>query len=1039
MTKTNDFRSFSCRPRFIVAFSLILFCFSQTKLSAQTYGNVAMGGGGFVSGVITSKTQQNLIYCRTDVGGAYRWDAANSKWIQLLNWVSEDETSYLGVESLAIDPSNPNNLYMLVGTDYFNGGKTAILRSTDKGATFAITEVTSSFKAHGNGIGRNTGEKLMVDPNQGTILFCGSRNNGLFKSTNSGASWGRVTSLNVTTTSNGNGISFVVFDPSTGTSGNATQTLIVGISQTGTNLYRSNNGGSTFTAISGAPTSLMPQRAVIASDRDMYVTYANTAGPYDPSSGQIWKYSIPSGTWTNVTPSGYTNAFCGISVDPNNSERLVASTINTWSAQGGAWGDQMFITTNGGSSWTNVVARGHSLNPNGVTWMNSSQSIHWAGSIEFDPFNTKKVFVVSGNGLYSTNDIDATPCVWDFNVKGLEETVALDLVSVPGGPLLSGIGDYDGFRNTDPTVYGPQHQPTMGNNTGLAVAAANTSKVVRVGSSLYYSTNTGSSWTQATINGSGGFVSLSADGNTLLHSPASSSTTYRSTNNGSSWSTVSGLSFSDARTVADHVNSNKFYAYNTGTGAFLVSTNGGSSFSQAATIASGGSKHIRTVPGNEGHIWVALNNGGLTRSTNSGSTFSSLSNVTRCVGVGLGKAASGATYPTIYICGTVSGVRGIFRSTDQGASWTRINNDANEWGGLGNGNFIIGDMNVYGRVFMSTVGLGVVYIESGGTSCTPTSITPYIQVNGGTWTQTSSATVSSGATVVLGPQPTSGGSWSWSGLASGSTREVTITPTSSGTATATYTNASGCQSTQVFTITVTGGTTYVTIANRATGLLIDGMGRTSAGDHCGQYASSGSTNQQWTLETSGSYVYIKNRATGLYIDGRGVSTNGAYAGQWTSSTSNNLQWTQETAGSYVKFKNRATGLYLDGLGSTTNGADLSQWASSSSNNQQWTVTTTGGSFVSSRIASSQRTEININEADISLYPNPASKGRFTILLPANSENAVVRIYDNLGKMLYEKIAQGNNKIEIDSRLKAGSYIVRIKSKTFSFTKKLIVN
>ena len=110
MTKSNNFSPFYCRPRFIVAFLLILFCFSQTKLIAQTFGNVALGGGGFVSGIISHKTSGD-IYCRTDVGGAYRWDAANSKWIPLLDWNSEDQTTYQGVEALALDPQNANNLY----------------------------------------------------------------------------------------------------------------------------------------------------------------------------------------------------------------------------------------------------------------------------------------------------------------------------------------------------------------------------------------------------------------------------------------------------------------------------------------------------------------------------------------------------------------------------------------------------------------------------------------------------------------------------------------------------------------------------------------------------------------------------------------------------------------------------------------------------------------------------------------------------------------------------------------------------------------
>src|SRR5262245_10205923 len=117
-----------------VLFLLIAaFCFFCNKSTAQQYGNVAMGGAGYVSGIVCSKSEPNLIYARTDVGGAYRWDNVNSQWIPLLDWVSSGQTSYLGVESIAVDPINTNNLYMLVGIPYFNGGSTAILRSGDKG------------------------------------------------------------------------------------------------------------------------------------------------------------------------------------------------------------------------------------------------------------------------------------------------------------------------------------------------------------------------------------------------------------------------------------------------------------------------------------------------------------------------------------------------------------------------------------------------------------------------------------------------------------------------------------------------------------------------------------------------------------------------------------------------------------------------------------------------------------------------------------------------------------------------------------------
>jgi len=117
----------------------------------------------------------------------------------------------------------------------------------------------------------------------------------------------------------------------------------------------------------------------------------------------------------------------------------------------------------------------------------------------------------------------------------------------------------------------------------------------------------------------------------------------------------------------------------------------------------------------------------------------------------------------------------------------------------GSGTFTV---NSYSLSFSSGSGGG------GGGGGTATAITPYMYVNGA-WVEESSATVASGATVDLGPQPVSGGSWSWSGPNgyTSTSRQINSIPLNSGTNTyvATYTNTSNVKSTETFTITVTGG------------------------------------------------------------------------------------------------------------------------------------------------------------------------------------------------------------------------------------------
>lgn len=693
--------------------------------TAENYrwDTVAMGAGGYVSGIVTSKTERGVVFARTDVGGAYRWDSHNERWIPLMDWLGESSTGLMGVEALALDPRNSANVYMLAGTEYFNGGKTAILRSTDYGQHFDVIDVTAQFKAHGNGMGRGNGERLQVDPGSSNVLFVGTRHNGLFKSVDSGTTWSRVNGLDVTETPNGNGISFVLLDPTSVSQGTAKR-IYVGVSRYGSvgpSLYLSKDGGVTFAPVAGAPTNLMPQRAALTNKGRLYLTYANGAGPHPQSvsepmnTGAIWEYNTIGGAWTNVTPANRTHAFGGISVDPANPKHLVASSSNTYWTQrtvpsGNLYGERFYTSQDAGRTWVDLVERGGTsltIDPNGANWV-SGTAINWAGSIEFDPFDTKTVWMGWGGGVFKTSDIDATKTTWKLEPRGMEEVAVFVAEPLQNGALVSVIGDGDGFINAVPDQYGVLHQPRMGTTTGLAIAPQAEHVMARVGDAIYTSTDTGASWTKASsINGWKGNLALSADGFVLLHSPENSTTTYRSTDFGTSWTPVTGLAVNNARPLADPVNPNKFYAYDPNTGKLMLSTDGGVSFSLQTQLPTGGSPILRANPGVEGDLWACLGSSGLRHSTDSGATFTSAGDIASCASVGLGKAAPDATYPTLYMYGAVGATRGLMRSTDKGASWVRVNDDAHQYGS--SGAWVTGDMSTYGRVYMDTNGRGAAY------------------------------------------------------------------------------------------------------------------------------------------------------------------------------------------------------------------------------------------------------------------------------------------------------------------------------------------
>ncbi len=675
--------------------------------------NAEIVGGGFVSGLIFNPSQQGLVYARTDMGGAYRWNPSTGRWIPLTDWVSPDDWTLLGIESIATDPVEPNRVYLASGT-YTNdwSGNGAILRSTDQGASFQRTNLP--FKLGGNEAGRSMGERMTIDPNKNATLYLGTRNNGLWRSTDFAATWSQVTSFPVTGPTGGVGISFVTFDPNSGSAGAGSKTIYVGVADTGKSLYRSTDGGATWQAVSGTPTGQLPHHGVLSSDGTLYLTYGNGPGPNGMTAGSVWKLNTQGGTWTNITPSTGSYGFAGLTVDRAKPTTVVVTTMDRW------WpSDEIYRSTNGGTSWTALgdkAVRDASAAP----YVGAASFGHWIGDIEIDPFDSNRVMYVTGSGIWGSDDLTAADTGgathWTVRAQGLEETAVLGLIAPPGGAsVISALGDVSGFRHDDLTTTPTRAMvnPIFNNTTGIDFAEASAGIVARVGTggAPYgaYSTDGGSSWAPfaSTPGGDGqaGTVAVAADGSTFVWTP-SGKAPYYSRDHGASWTASSGLP-SGAIVTADRAKASTFYALVNG--SLSISTNNGASFSaRSSGLASG---QLAAVPGREGDLWIAGHDSGLFHSTNGGTSFTKLSTVAAAHGIGFGKAASGHTYQALYVTGRANGILGVFRSDDSGSSWVQINDDRHQFGGLSS--VITGDPDVYGRVYLGTNGRGVQYGSPG--------------------------------------------------------------------------------------------------------------------------------------------------------------------------------------------------------------------------------------------------------------------------------------------------------------------------------------
>ncbi|KAB8145972.1 xyloglucanase [Chloroflexia bacterium SDU3-3] len=796
-----------------------------------SWKNVEIAGGGFVPGIIFNTKEKDLIYARTDIGGAYRWDPAAKRWVQLLNWVGAAEWGLSGISSLATDPVDPNRVYLAAGT-YTNSWEStngAILRSTDRGNTWQRTSLP--FKLGGNMPGRGMGERLAIDPNKNNIIFFGAPSgNGLWKSSDYGVTWAKVTSF----PNPGNyiavpgdayqgdtpGVLWETFVPSTGAAGSATQTIYAGVADTASSIYRSTDGGATWAAVAGQPTGFLPHHGVLAADGNLYISYSNGGGPYDGTSGDVWKLNTATGAWTRISPVPSTSSdlyygYGGIAVDAQHPQTIMVAALNSW------WPDTIiFRSTDAGATWTRIWdwtsypsrSLRYTMDISSSPWLNFGNTnpvdpvpavkLGWmVEDLEIDPFNSDRMMYGTGATIYGTDNLTN----WDAGTKitikpvahGIEETAVLDLVSPPSGTahLYSALGDIGGFRHDDLTkVPSAMYSiPFAGSNTSIDYAELKPEFLVRVGNgdtasgvqSSAFTYDAGGNWFKGNSDPSGisggGTVAAAADASRVVWAPVGASVSY-STDNGNTWIAATGIP-SGAQVASDRVNPKKFYGFANGT--VYVSTNGGVSFTASAQAGLATAGKVKAVPGIEGDVWLAGTTGGLWHSTDSGATFTKLANVDAADVVGFGKAAPGQSYMAIYISGKIDGVAGFFRSDDGGASWLRINDDQHQYASTNTA--ITGDPRIYGRVYIGTNGYGIVYGDIAGSTPTSTPVTSTATPTGGTRTATPTYTATpTGGTRTATPTYTATTTATRTATAT-ATRTATLTPTRTATATPTVT------------------------------------------------------------------------------------------------------------------------------------------------------------------------------------------------------------------------------------------------------------
>lgn len=706
----------------------------QPEETGWEWGNVEIVGGGFVPNVIYNPTEEGLAYARTDIGGAYKLNKETNRWECITDFIGGEEWNLMGIESIATDPVEPNRLYLATGT--YTTGNGAMLVSDDYGENFM--KVDLPFGNGGNEVGRGAGERLQVDPNDNSIIYFGTRNAGLYKSTDYGRTWNQVESF---PTDGGYvesgfsiGLTFVAFDKSSSESGEATKTIFVGAAKnTGNCIYRSDDAGETWTEVENPMSAktednstLKPVKGEVSGDGYLYTTWSYKVGPNEAMKGAVQKYNIKEGTWEEITPDLlYTCGYSGLSVNPNDPQNIVVTTLCLWAVV-----DNVFVTYDGGKTWDSfwdpeTEEANYTLDISESEWLDWQGQLKlgwWMTGVAINPFNPDEIMYGTGATIFGTDNltkIASEPVNLSVRAMGIEETAIFDFVSPnyldeDTPELYSIMGDIYGFRHDDVSAAPKEHFGDF-KSTSLDCAGQDYHYVVRAtdedSGTIYYSTDAAKTWQEVeslpdeSLEKSGGQVKLSADGKTIFwQSGMAGVRPYVTYDYGKTWTECSDVP-AGSNIETDKVNPNKFYAaYD---GFFYMSEDGGKTFKEIANFLVSNITY-EACPDTEGDLWIATGAGGVYYlDTSTGELAATSKDIQDCDALGLGKAEKDGDYMTIYMIGEANNEgHGVYMSQDKGVTWARINDDTEMWGNV-NSN-ISGDPKTFGRCYISTNGRGII-------------------------------------------------------------------------------------------------------------------------------------------------------------------------------------------------------------------------------------------------------------------------------------------------------------------------------------------
>lgn len=350
-----------------------------------------------VNEMVMDPTNANVLIAATK-DGVYRTADAGITWTQTLNFA----TGWSDAKDVEIDPVNPNNVYVALGFPWGDDNN-GIYKSTDNGVTWS--KLTTGLPDTATNVGRTSLTIHAADPSilyagiSGSFAFNGSQLLGVYKTTDGGTTWTQVATSPNFYGSQGwydNVIAVDPVDPDVVYSG-------------GVSLYKSTDGGVSWTNITNG----------IHVDQHAFAFEPGAPSTiFAGNDGGMYKSTDGGSTWSDINDGLTTMQFYAMGNDPNDANIAFGGTQDNgtnrynnstvWDAVWGGDGGECTVDyTNSSVVYAENQLGSHVKSTDGGTsWFSINSGLlgngPWVTPVEMDPSVPVILYAISDDNLYRT-------------------------------------------------------------------------------------------------------------------------------------------------------------------------------------------------------------------------------------------------------------------------------------------------------------------------------------------------------------------------------------------------------------------------------------------------------------------------------------------------------------------------------------------------------------------------------------------------------------------------------------------------------------